>query len=285
IGGGVVLDPFPPARPPRLRHRILSSAQAPAERLREWTREAGLAGLAVSDLPVRLGILPGEIGSTCDLAGKDVLNAGGWLVYRGALTGELKQLGASLDAYHRDHLLDPGMSLQALRASVTGDPPGAVLDLLLDLGIRKKALEVDGGVVRRPGWQAAVAARADGAGEALFRRLVEAKWQVPTIDELERESAGTPVRALLAHLARGGGVEQLDQDRYAATTALADFRSALEAAIAELGPVTPAQLRDRFGLTRKYLIPLLEWADRRGITKRTGDARVLARLTGARGGA
>jgi hypothetical protein len=28
------------------------------------------------------------------------------------------------------------------------------------------------------------------------------------------------------------------------------------------------------------LIPLLEWADRRGITERKGDARVLTRLTG-----
>jgi selenocysteine-specific elongation SelB-like protein len=44
-------------------------------------------------------------------------------------------------------------------------------------------------------------------------------------------------------------------------------------------------LRDRFGLTRKYLIPLLEWADRRGITERRGDARVLARLTGRSKGA
>jgi len=285
IGGGVVLDPFPPMRPPRLRHRMLSPTQTPGERLWEWTREAGLGGLPVSDLPVRLGILPSDVPAVCGDAGKDVLDAGGWLVFRGALTAELDRIAGALAAYHGDHPLDPGMSLQALRASVAGDPPGAVLDLLIDLGTRKKLLEVDGSVVRRPGWQVDVAARADGAADAVQRRLVQAKWQIPTIEELEREFPRSPVRGLLAHLARGGGVEQLDQERYAAAAALAEFRTALEAAIAELGPVTPAQLRDRFGLTRKYLIPLLEWADRRGITKRAGDARVLARLTGARDGA
>jgi selenocysteine-specific elongation factor len=62
------------------------------------------------------------------------------------------------------------------------------------------------------------------------------------------------------------------------------FRAALEAALAELQSATPAQLRDRLGLTRKYLIPLLEWADRRGITRRTGDTRSLARLTAGNGG-
>jgi len=79
-------------------------------------------------------------------------------------------------------------------------------------------------------------------------------------------------------------VEQIDQERYAARAALAEFRAALEAALGELGSATPAVLRDRFGLTRKYLIPLLEWADRRGVTRRSGDARVLARLTAGKGG-
>src|SRR2546427_3599189 len=41
---------------------------------------------------------------------------------------------------------------------------------------------------------------------------------------------------------------------------LAEFRAALEATLTELGSATPAELRDRLGLTRKYLIPLLEWA-------------------------
>ena len=72
--------------------------------------------------------------------------------------------------------------------------------------------------------------------------------------------------------------------RHAAAAALAEFRAVLEATLTELGSATPAELRDRLGLTRKYLIPLLEWADRRGVTRRTGDARVLGRLTAGKGG-
>ena len=126
---------------------------------------------------------------------------------------------------------------------------------------------------------------AGGGTAALAQPLGAARWQVPTVSELEREFPGQAVRAMLAHLARGGGVESVDQERYAASTALAEFRAALEAALKELGSATPAQLKDRFGLTRKYLIPLLEWADRRGITRREGDARVLAvRLTAGRDG-
>jgi selenocysteine-specific elongation factor len=115
-------------------------------------------------------------------------------------------------------------------------------------------------------------------------RLAAAGLEVPTVPELERDLPGVPVRALLAHLARTGGVVQIDRERYATKDVLEAFRAALEAALAELQSATPAQLRDRLGLTRKYLIPLLEWADRRGITRRTGDTRSLARLTAGNGG-
>jgi selenocysteine-specific elongation factor len=42
--------------------------------------------------------------------------------------------------------------------------------------------------------------------------------------------------------------------------------------------ITPSSLRDHTGLSRKYLIPLLEWADRTGVTRRVGDVRVLVQV-------
>ena len=187
------------------------------------------------------------------------------------------------------------MSLQALRAAVAeggvgrgaGGARGApepIVEQVFDLGGRKHAFEVAGAVARIPGWKPALDAPTSDAQTALERRLAAARWQVPTVAELEREFPGAPVRALIAHLIRGGGVEQVDQEHVAATAALAEFRAALEGTLRELGAATPAALRDRFGLTRKYLIPLLEWADRRGVTRRDGDARVLARLTAGSGG-
>ncbi|MEZ4455963.1 MAG: SelB C-terminal domain-containing protein [Gemmatimonadales bacterium] len=69
-------------------------------------------------------------------------------------------------------------------------------------------------------------------------------------------------------------VQAVDRERYAATAALDGFIAVLRE-LGDPGPITPAAVRDRLGLTRKFLIPLLEWADRRGVTRREGDARVL----------
>jgi len=287
IGGGVVLDPFPTPRP-RLRQRRLAADQPTVERLRLVALEAGLAGVPVASLSVRLGFLPERVPAVI-AATTDLLTAGDTVVALGVVTTEAARLADVLRRYHEEHPLDPGMSLQALRAAAGAPaPPAAVVDAVLEVGTGgregKAKLEIVGSVARLAGWRPAFDARTSDLRETLTRRLVEARWQVPTLGELEREFPGAPLRALLAHLAREGAAEQIDQERYAARQALDAFRTSLEAALAELGQATPAELRDRFGLTRKYLIPLLEWADRRGITRRAGDARVLARLTAGKGG-
>ncbi|MGH7645279.1 MAG: selenocysteine-specific translation elongation factor [Gemmatimonadales bacterium] len=280
IGGGVVLDPFPPRRPARLTRRALTPRQSPAERVLAWVAEAGLEGLRSSGIPVRLGVPQDEVIPIIAATGKAVLVSGETIVARAAVTAEIERLQAVVERYHADHPLDPGMSLQELRGAVAGGTASApVVDQVLDLGVRKQAWELAGSVVRRPGWRAGRDSGSSEAGARVARRLAEASWQVPTVTELEREFPDVPVRAVLAHLAREGGIEQVDLERYAARPALEGFRAALEGALRELGPATPAELRDRFGLTRKYLIPLLEWADRRGFTRRTGDRRTLARLT------
>ena len=39
--------------------------------------------------------------------------------------------------------------------------------------------------------------------------------------------------------------------------------------------VDVATFKDRYGVTRKFAIPLLEWLDRERVTRRMGDTRVV----------
>jgi len=72
-------------------------------------------------------------------------------------------------------------------------------------------------------------------------RLVEARWQVPTVAELQQEFPDLGVAPLLAHLAREGGVEQVDLERYASKPALEEFRGALERrSVSWAGPHRPS---------------------------------------------
>ena len=66
----------------------------------------------------------------------------------------------------------------------------------------------------------------------------------------------------------------MERNRYYARDALDQFTRVL-VELGRAGDIVPAAVRDRLGISRKYLIPLLEWADNRGITVRVGDVRHL----------
>lgn len=281
IGGGIVTDPFPPGG--RGRGLAALAGRPPAERLALWLTAAGLAGLAARDLPVRLGVAPAELALVLQQVGAAALRAGDLLVARGAAVAEAERVAKLVAGHHAAHPLEPGMSLQALRAAIgsggVSTAGTALADLVLDLAVRKRLLAVDGARARLADWQPTLAGAAAEQRDRLIQRLAQARWEVPTVAELGREFPEAPIRALLANLAREGRVEQMDTERYADPEGLRSFRDALIAALRDVTQATPAELRERFGLTRKFLIPLLEWADRRGVTRRDGDVRRLARLT------
>ncbi len=57
---------------------------------------------------------------------------------------------------------------------------------------------------------------------------------------------------------------------------LPDTLEAIEASVRGMGDgFTVAEFRDRLEISRKYAVPLLEWLDRRGVTRREGDRRVV----------
>jgi selenocysteine-specific elongation factor len=66
----------------------------------------------------------------------------------------------------------------------------------------------------------------------------------------------------------------VERDRYYAREALEQFAGVLND-LGRQGTIQPADVRERLGISRKYLIPLLEWADGQGITVRQGDHRRL----------
>jgi selenocysteine-specific elongation factor len=95
------------------------------------------------------------------------------------------------------------------------------------------------------------------------------------VSELERETGRRDIGAVLRVAASRGQVEAVEPDRYYEGGALLRFEEAVRE-LGRAGDIQPAALRDRLGISRKFLIPLLEWADGRGLTVRSGAGRRLA---------
>lgn len=274
IGGLVVIDPAPPLRPRRPTEIHGRSAQDPVQRLAAFGRVAPKAGLAVDALPVRLGLEPGDVAGVVQRANDaDLVLVGQHLVRRGVLEQAHRAVLDALSTYHKRQPLAPGMPLEELRAEV--DPPFLADHVQAELAARG-AVKIEGSVARLADHAAKIPEADLAAAQELKRQLAEAGRHGLAVKELDGAAAGERAHRLLEHFVRQGTARRV-RDRYYTAAVLDELIRSVLALIEERGQATPAEVRDRLGLTRKTLIPLLEWLDEQGITVRRGDARVRGR--------
>ena len=267
IGGGRILDPEPPRR--RAAWPSALGGRSPAERLPALL-ERRPAGIASAALPVLLGLPPAEAVAVAR-ARTDIRLVGD----RWVRDVTLRELGAralaSLKAYHRAHPSDRGMPLETLRHGLRA--PEALVERALADAAAAGRLRLADGVAVQSGFTPRVEG-GDAEIDRVVRILEQAELSPPSLAELERQTGRRDIAAILRLAAQTGRVEAVERERYYARPALERFAATL----AEIGRgsfIAPAEIRDRLGISRKFMIPLLEWADAKGITERVGDQRRL----------
>jgi selenocysteine-specific elongation factor len=110
--------------------------------------------------------------------------------------------------------------------------------------------------------------------------IVAAGLSPPTLGELSRQ-LGQPaevLRPILALDVSGGELVGVTDDLYFSTAAIADARSRAISLLVK-GPATAAALKESWGTSRKYAVPLCEYFDAVGVTVRQGDLRVAGRIS------
>lgn len=274
IGGGWVADPEPPRRtgwPEGL------GSEDPGERLVALVRRRS-QGVPRDRLEVLSGRPAAEAEAALRARARVSEVAGRWLVQD--RVNELEgMVEGAVDAWHHQHPDEPGIPLETLRSSLGSSTWAA--DAVLDSVIQAGRLRSAGSVVARAGFQAA--SGGEGDVQRILEALQTAGLEPPTIGELERLLGLRNVPATLRVLAGKGLVEAVERDRYYAAGTLDRVTKVLEEVGAGQAEIPPPAVRDRLGVSRKYLIPLLEWADRKGITRRDRDGRrYLVKVQGRR---
>jgi selenocysteine-specific elongation factor len=256
LGGGEVLDPL-----------------ATEARRSDAARRSLLAELAGADAHAALGALVRASGgldaadaafrSGASTPGPGVVPLGGWLVTPARRDEHAAAVVSALSEHHAAHPLERGMPRELLKpvAGLRADAFDALLD-----GIEDVAQE--GAMVRLARHSVALRPAEQEARDRIVGAIEEAGFTPPLPAELGAD------RALLRALSESG--ELVSVGDFYLTRAQADTaRAKVVAAISESGGVTVAQIRDLLGTTRKYAVPLCEWLDASGVTRRRGDLRVL----------
>jgi selenocysteine-specific elongation factor len=284
LGGGVVVDAF---APPTRRRRVQRLAALAA--LERSTPEAALAAaLALEpaagidarqfatlwnlDDAAQKALLAAVPHRGIDDGGRALLFASGQIErYAAAVTGHL-------GGFHRKQPDSPGLTQEALQRAVRDKPAGAVFALLLRQLVRD-------GTLKRSGAHLSLAAHdpsLQGAEKALWERLKpwldEGGLAPPRLTDMllrDRSLRKDQVLRVLQRLERMGRVHAVGAEYFIQTPHL--LQLAVRAhALAEADPhkrLNVKELREATGISRHLSVPLVEYFDQIGLTKRDDVGR------------
>jgi len=272
IGGGVVIDPYGRRRPlPEMPAADLSGLELlPDARLGMIVSSQGAHGVPLREIPIRTGCKPSDVPGL--LAQGDRVAGSDNLFPARVVEATMAHVRMIIAEYEIKSPLDLGVPTQTLRGGLR------VNEELADICLRRLHdsgdIETDGPLVRRKGWGASPSVADVEAGIRLAHDICSGEREPPSVPELVSRY-GSSVPALLRYLVRQGRIVQVEADRYYERSTLEEMVDKLREELVPGQVYVPAQLRDVLGLSRKYLIPFLEFCDRSGVTERRGEGRVL----------
>jgi len=279
LGGGVVAEPHPPKRT-RLdgeeRVAVASLVEGDAQQgVTACLRLAGWEGASRGKLPILVGRPAEHVESALEGLGPEARLDAGARVFGSTVAREAKtRVLAAVEAEHRADPLLASIPLAAARGGLPGWAPGELADAVLERLVAEGTLEsVDGGV-RRAGHEARLTTEQEVACRRILEVFEDGGLAPPMLDDFPDDLAGRgDFRPLLRHLTEAGELRQVSETLLVVASELDRAEERIRTSLSGQEGLGPSAFREVLPVTRKHLIPLLNYFDGRGVTMRTGEGR------------
>jgi selenocysteine-specific elongation factor len=286
IGGGVVLDPFPPRRRRRSEEAVMLLESLESQEHQRVCAliigQSKLSGISFEDILLRSGISRKAAEATLAI----LLGTGDILqmtreprifLAKEAFESLKSGLTDEVSAFLSDNPLKHGIGKEELKTRMPKRSDQRFFTPLLSALERDGLLIPERDIVKLAGQAGRLTASTEERTADFSAFLREKALEPPTIKEImerfhcDEKSA----RDNIAILIRNGDAVRISSDLYYASEVLDGLREKLILHLREKEEITPSEYRELTGLSRKFLIPLLEHFDSEKMTIRVGDRRVL----------
>ncbi|MGV0974307.1 MAG: selenocysteine-specific translation elongation factor [Azonexus sp.] len=278
IGGGVVLDIFPPSRRKRSPERLAMLAAladpdpAPALQL---AAEQQAAGVALPPFALNRNLDSAALGALCRQLNLKVV---GDTAFAPARWLELEErLLAALAAEHERAPDLTGVERDRLRRLTLPTLSRPAFDALLAVPLADGRIAQTNAWLHLPEHRVQLAAADRDLWQTLKPLLDAEPCNPPRVRDVAKATgiAEETVRTLFKRIARHGDAWPVAQDHYFTAAAVADLARRVATLNARDGCARAAPLRDEIGGGRKVAIHILEFFDRIGYTRRVRDTHIL----------
>jgi selenocysteine-specific elongation factor len=284
IGGGVVLDPAPTRAGVRSESGRASlealRADADGTAIRWLVDNAGLEGIAMASLVSRMGVPPSQVAAMVQrLAASGAVVVHDRLVDAKHLKGAQDELLKLVASAHKANPMSGGLPREEARDKAFSKVAPAIFERVVE-ELKSTGQLVGTERLALPTHKATVAGADDQIRAAILNAYragglkppdaaaVEATVKAPRVvvekvtTLLLREKVLVKLETIVFH---SEALQALKEEVAALKSKAPDGRATVDV----------AAFKDRYGVSRKYAIPLLEFLDRERVTRRTGDVRLV----------
>lgn len=280
IGGGVIVLP---SAAKRKRHQGDVSAEfrrqaevSPADRLVDAVRASDTNGLNRKALRETLDVsaeelsrLVEEVRATGAVVGDNRLFA------RSAEERAEARILDHLDRFHAAHPYAWGSHVGDVKRQLGPDMNALLFDLARERLLAEGRTEEREDLVALSGRVPSLSGAAREEADALLARLTDNGFAPPELHKVVSADAGSDVEDLVGRLVVEGEIVRVSQEFVYAREQIEAVRDRLRTHFAAQPHLSVADAKELLGgLTRKHIVPLLEFCDRSGWTRRDGDGRV-----------
>jgi len=292
IGGGVIVDPLS-AKHKKSDSEIIADFGAladddPVRKIEVITRRAGIGGIALGELVVRTGIPARRLGKILEgmfadrravLVDREEMRVLSAVVYE-----ELKGwIVDRLADYHKQYPLREALPREELRTTPgIGSAAGQKIFLIALHDLEKKGkLFVEREMIRLQGHKVRLDVDMGSLRESLSKAYRNGGRTPPTAREIAEmfPDRKKEVASLEQLMLREGEIVRISEDLNFHRDVLARLREDYKRMLVKDGEANPASVRELTGLSRKFIIPLMEYFDSTKLTMRAGDKRILRERT------
>jgi selenocysteine-specific elongation factor len=279
IGGGIIAEPFP-----WKRNSINAEQRAQLdqlvdgslrERVKAWVELAGWTGGMEANLPIFVGSSPSACRATVDsMIGPGLMRAGPYLLDGSVIGVAEARVLEAVDVGHREDPLRVAIPLSRIRIGLPEWAPSELADAVIVSLCRNGAIERAEGGVRRAGFRPELTAIQQETSERLYKLLVSEGLAAPFIQDLPDDLLGCKdFWPILRHLESGGMLTLVADGLYVSTDEINGAIEVIRRALAGSDGLGPADFREVLPVSRKHLIPLLNFFDGIGVTIRSAEGR------------
>ncbi len=286
IGGGVIVDPLS-RKHKRYSNQIMHELEllqhgSDLERIATIIDRSSFAGVDIRELIIRTGFPPGLVKNRLEIlfSQKQAIlldrEETKVISFRAHQAVQEKFI-ASISLFHEKFPLQEGMSREELRTRV-GDFVGPRLFHAVMRDLEKKdRIVVDRENLRLPDHRVNLQGELEDLRQAIADLYRHSGLTPPSLKEVQEKYAAQKahVGSVLNVMLKEGALVKVNEDLYFDQNALARLREDYKHLLHKEGKSTPVSFKALTGLSRKYIIPLLEYFDMTKLTVRSGEHRIL----------